>query len=545
MNILQKEKTSLFEDLTNTLVKEANIKKFSGSEPYETTGWAREANIPVSSPLNTSEVLLGLLFARNVIIHGKLSNDVAKCIKGGIEFLTRNQCASGGWTTSESDVATASGNIVTTALAIWALNEYELQFDRDSVEINNLLEKAYKYVTKCQVNQDTHYKFRIASNNRKVMASAYALLSFVNLAIYKENVKNGENLFIGITDKIKNLIFLLNQSHEDGRFTFFEQAICFIALKQIKKYGILSENSGSFETLFKRVEKTLCELDSNKAITPYKDTRDVRENGTESDFCYFTPCWLLISLDYCNSTYVPYKKDLLTAISQTFNFSNDRFGIVYQGREWIWAIAQVLMCLSIHSSTQRLEEFLNIGATANKNSVFLVYGRNSKMKKAMENILNALSLSVITYDNSNANTRATYDAVKDGISRTALSIVLLTGDDEGRCRKAFRTQNDKNVIHEMRYTRQPRLNVVFEAGYSFAYRENKNVILITVDGVRLFSDLDGINKILIQTDRGNISSESNIKFKKELVKNLTNCGCDLAENAIDIISGIPLPNNLQ
>lgn len=223
MNILQKEKTSLFEDLANTLVKEANTKKFSGSEPYETIGWAREANISVSSPLNTSEVLLGLLFARNVIIHGKLSNDVAKCIKGGIRFLMKNQCSSGGWTTSESDVATASGNIVTTTLAIWALNEYELQFDRDSVEINNLLEKAYKYVIKCQDNQDTHYKFRIASNNRKVMASTYALLSFVNLAIYKENVKNGENLFVGITDKIKNLIFYLIKVMKTGDSHFLNK----------------------------------------------------------------------------------------------------------------------------------------------------------------------------------------------------------------------------------------------------------------------------------------------------------------------------------
>ena len=53
------------------------------------------------------------------------------------------------------------------------------------------------------------------------------------------------------------------------------------------------------------------------------------------------------------------------------------------------------------------------------------------------------------------------------------------------------------------------MNVVFEAGYSFAHRMDKNVILIAENNIRLFSDIDGINRIIIQTDnRGNILPDS-------------------------------------
>lgn len=282
-------------------------------------------------------------------------------------------------------------------------------------------------------------------------------------------------------------------------------------------------------------------LDANLAVTPYNDTRDTRENGTQSNFCYFTPVWLLIALDYCYSTDVPYKVTLLKAIAKTFSVSDNRLSIVYEGREWIWAIAQVLMCLSIHSATQRLDEFLNIGNSCGENSVFVIYGRNTEFKSAVVTMLKALSLDVITYNNSNADTTGTYSAVKDGINKSSVSIVLLTGDDEGRCRKPYQIPADKNSVFETRITNQPRMNVVFEAGYSFAHRMDKNVILISENNIRLFSDIDGINRIIIQTDnRGNILPESASNFKKQLIENLISCGCDLPNDAEDIIRGIPL-----
>ena len=87
--------------------------------------------------------------------------------------------------------------------------------------------------------------------------------------------------------------------------------------------------------------------------------------------------------------------------------------------------------------------------------------------------------------------------------------MLLTGYDEGRCRKRYQIPADKNSVFETRITNQPRMNVVFEAGYSFAHRMDKNVILIAENNIRLFSDIDGINRIIIQTDnRGNILPDS-------------------------------------
>lgn len=346
--ILRHEKTRLFEDLAETLSNEANRKKTGGEEII---GWAREANISTSSVLNTSEVLLGLLFARNVLVHGKLSNEISHCIDGGIKFLLKNQCGTGGWTTSESEVKEASGNIVSTSLAIWALSEFELLFDRESKVIDEILEKAFGFIKNCQTGNEFNYRFRQASDKPKVMASAYALLAYVNLCIYRNNVQSGKKLFGGGVEKIENLIGLIDECVDGGKAKFFEQAICFIALKQIMKYDLDVKKNERVAALYKKIESTLRGLDEDLATEPFKDTRDTRENGTESDFCYFTPVWLLIAVDYCYSTDVPYKTVLLQAIANTFSVSNGRLSVKYEGREWIWAIAQVLMCLSIHSAT--------------------------------------------------------------------------------------------------------------------------------------------------------------------------------------------------
>ena len=541
-NLLEYEKNKLFEDLAEILVNEANRKVVvSANGTEEVIGWAREANLNISSVLNTGEVLLGLLFARNVIVHGKLSNMVSHSIHGGIKFLLNKQCNTGGWTTSESEVATASGNIVSSAIAVWAFSEFELFYNRDSVIISKALENAYEFISGCQNGEGCHYRFRHSSTQSKVMATAYALLSYVNLCIYKDCVPAGQVKFDGIIEKINNIVDLLNDSIDSGRVTFFEQAISFIALKQIIKYDLSVKQNDNVTRLYKKIETTMCELDANLAVMPYNDARDTRENGTQSNFCYFTPVWLLIALDYCYSTDVPYKITLLKAIAKTFSISNNRLSIIYEGREWIWAIAQVLMCLSIHSATQRLDEFLNIGNSCGENSVFVIYGRNSEFKSAIITMLKALSLDVITYNNSNADTTGTYGAVKDGINKSSVSIVLLTGDDEGRCRKQYQIPADKNSVFETRITNQPRMNVVFEAGYSFAHRMDKNVILIAENNIRLFSDIDGINRIIIQTDsRGNILPDSAANLKKQLIENLINCGCDLPSDAEDVIRGIPL-----
>lgn len=541
-DLLHYEKTKFFEDLAETLVKESNrkvIKANDGEE--EIIGWAREANLNISSVLNTSEVLLGLLFARNVLVHGSLSNEVSHCIDGGVKFLLNNQCATGGWTTSESEVASASGNLVTTALAVWALSEFELLFDRDSKIIDDTLEKSFSFIKSCQISEEFNYRFRPSSKQPKVMATAYAMLAYVSLCIYRNNVPKGRMLFNDIDNRIENIIDLIGESITNGKAKFFELAICFIALKQIMKHDLKIKKNEKVASLYKNIERILRDLDEELVTAPYKDTRDTRENGTESDFCYFTPVWLLIALDYCYSTDVPYKSVLLQSIAKTFTVSNNRLSIIYEGREWIWAIAQVLMCLSIHSATQKLDEFLNIENSCDENSVFVIYGRNNEFKNSLITLLRALSLNVNTYNNSNADTRGTYGAVKEGINTSAVSIVLMTGDDEGRCRKPYQIPADQSSNFETRFTRQPRMNVVFEAGYSFAHRQDKKVILIVENNIRLFSDIDGINRIIIQTDnKGNILPESAISLKKQLIENLKNCGCDLPEDAEGIIQGIPL-----
>lgn len=288
-----------------------------------------------------------------------------------------------------------------------------------------------------------------------------------------------------------------------------------------------------------RISKTLTE---NDYLDRHCDVRYIRENGEKTDFYYFTPIWILSAISYGVITSVPYKDHLINSIvNKYFCVKDDRFHILIGDREWTWATAQILMAFSMYGTTQSVGDFLNLEEERDQRTAFIVYGRNISFKSSIETCLNAIGIKPIAFDNNGGNIQSSLDAVINGMKKTAISLVLLTGDDVGKCRGKYFLNNDRTKNYEKKLTPQPRMNVVFEAGYSYALRNNQNTIVITTNNVRPFTDLDGINKLVIDVDRrGNAEKDSLPEFKRKLVNVLNSCGCNLTSDAEEILKNIPI-----
>jgi predicted nucleotide-binding protein len=133
--------------------------------------------------------------------------------------------------------------------------------------------------------------------------------------------------------------------------------------------------------------------------------------------------------------------------------------------------------------------------------VFLVHGRESKAREDLTALLKAFDLKVIEWREASAHagggTPYTGDIVAAGMELADAVVVLLTPDDIGYVRPAFRM--DADGPHELEPTGQARLNVIFEAGMAVA-RDRKRVVLVQVGQVRKMSDIDGLNIIQLLND---------------------------------------------
>ncbi len=523
-------KNKFYEDLAKSLIDAKNNYQ-DGS-----IGWAREANLSASSPMNTSEVLLGLLFSSNIITQGSLSKDIRDCVKGGAKYLIKTQCESGGWTTSESvDDKNAQGNIMTTATAIWSIIEYLILHD-DLTTVEDCLEKSFQFIKACKLSESI-YKFRPVSDKYSIMSTLYALMGLVNLNMYFFEKKDSQ-VVQEIIDMVDNII----KNLQIDKCSSFEIVFLMLVLKKMSRFDKKIKYCPEYKDVLNRVQIISQNLEEKDYTQTYCDIRYIRENGEKTEFFYFTPAWVLSSVCYGISTFVPYKDQLIGNIVNEYFFIEDEIiKIKVHKREWTWATAQILMAFSMYGTTQSIGDFLNLEEERDSRSAFIVYGRNLKFKNSIEACLRAIGIKPKSYQNDGADARSTFEAVYHGMNETAISIVLLTGDDEGKCNSKYLLDNDKTKPYEKKITPQPRMNVVFEAGYSYALRNNKNTIIITTNVVRPFTDLDGVNKIVLDLDKkGNPIPSSVSAFKNKLVQNLNNCGCKLSNEAIDILKEMPI-----
>jgi len=138
----------------------------------------------------------------------------------------------------------------------------------------------------------------------------------------------------------------------------------------------------------------------------------------------------------------------------------------------------------------------NVKVSSDKEVVFVVHGRNEKLKESMFDFLRAIGLNPLEWSKIKAEAmRETEQGapyvgaiVNEAFKQAQGIIVLLSGDDMARLREEFLTDGDP--AYESELMPQARPNVLFEGGMAMGI-SLKKTIWVEVGRVRPFSDIFG------------------------------------------------------
>jgi len=180
------------------------------------------------------------------------------------------------------------------------------------------------------------------------------------------------------------------------------------------------------------------------------------------------------------------------------------------------------------SITIPLEEKVTIPKAPKSTSsktVFVVHGRNDKLRESMFNFLRALGLNPLEWSQAIQATKKPSPYIGE-ILDTAFKlaqaiIVIFSGDDEARLREEFLGQNEPP--HEKELTPQARPNVIFEAGMAIGRNESRT-ILVQVGKLRPISDIAG---------RHITHLDNSPQKSQELVTKLSSAGCEVDTSGTD------------
>ncbi len=161
-------------------------------------------------------------------------------------------------------------------------------------------------------------------------------------------------------------------------------------------------------------------------------------------------------------------------------------------------------------------------------SVFVVHGRNERLRKDFFRFLRAIGLNPIEWRKAIQLTgkASPYVAeILDAAFREAVAVVvLLTADDEAKLKRELQKPSDRG--YEKKLTGQARPNVLFEAGMAFG-RNPEATVLVQIGDVRPFSDIAGRHVAHLSN-----SPDS----RNELVVKLANAGCNVETSGSDWLS---------
>jgi predicted nucleotide-binding protein len=156
--------------------------------------------------------------------------------------------------------------------------------------------------------------------------------------------------------------------------------------------------------------------------------------------------------------------------------------------------------------------------------VFVIYGRNEKLREAMFAFLRAVNLAPMEWGqvlfSATESSPNIGEAIFKAFDKAQAWVVLLSGDDLARL-GSIHVKHDDDA-EERTLTPQARPNVVFEAGMAFG-RLPGNVVLTRLGRVRKISDILG---------RYTVSLNNSIPSRQLLAERLMKAGCavDLTGN---------------
>jgi predicted nucleotide-binding protein len=157
--------------------------------------------------------------------------------------------------------------------------------------------------------------------------------------------------------------------------------------------------------------------------------------------------------------------------------------------------------------------------TLDPRAVFVVYGRNTEVNRAMFSFLRSLNLNPLEWNDliqlTGQGSPYIGKVLDVGFKVAQAAIVLFTPDDEAQLRQQYRSKNEQS--YEVTLTPQPRPNVILEAGMSLGFAPEKT-ILVEFGNLRPISDLLGRHLIRMNNSDG---------MRTALMHRLKTAGCDV------------------
>lgn len=499
-------KYKFFSKLVNFLVEGQTIAGGWGNEP----GPRKEAN-----PLNTSEVLLGLILASDHLVNINSPSNLKISIEKGIKYLIQTQLSSGGWSTGGAYLVkqiTAQGNIVSTCISLWAIIEYLKRYPV-SEELENVVKKGYFFVCNCIEMDNCIYSPNLKSVS--TVAAAYCLLA---LCIISESSLIKDNLI----DKISQVVNIIKCDFtEDIECKEVIALLSFIAIKLLNNKIELIKHISVF---YKSLEKYIKNLNVDVITSTVIEKQVVREIGkAKRDFNHYMPFWYSIALlRYPNVMKTEQLAYAFYKLNENIDMEEDG-GVILGGKGLTWTTGQTLMAYCYYFDTIDVDKILKLEGfnMADCKNVFVVYGRNLNFKSKIFEYLRLIGLNPLEWESIIPyGAPFTFNVVENGLKQARACLILLTGDDEAKCIDEYILPNDAD--YEKKLTPQPRLNVVFEAGMAFTLYKERTII-VKLGGQRNFSDIDGMNYINLN----NIYDANDGVFKTQLNNRLRKCGCEI------------------
>jgi predicted nucleotide-binding protein len=168
---------------------------------------------------------------------------------------------------------------------------------------------------------------------------------------------------------------------------------------------------------------------------------------------------------------------------------------------------------------------IKVMTTNNGNKVFVVHGRNLRLRDGMFTFLRSVGLEPIEWAEAVMMTgkASPYigEILETAFSKAQAIVVLLSGDDEARLRDELRGASE--AAYETDLTPQARPNVLFEAGMAMAYSPDRTV-LVEFGQLRPFSDVAG---------RHSVKMDGSSKKRQELAQRLQQAGCSVKMSGTD------------
>lgn len=156
------------------------------------------------------------------------------------------------------------------------------------------------------------------------------------------------------------------------------------------------------------------------------------------------------------------------------------------------------------------------GDTMN-NMVFVIHGRNTKLRKAMFAFLRSIGLQPIEWEQALLMTGNPSPYISDvldvAFGHAQAIIAMHSPDDEGRLKDEYHSDNEKD--YEVNLTSQARQNVVFETGMAFG-RNPERTVIVEFGDLRPYSDIAG---------RHTVRFRDSVAARQTLAQKLKMAGC--------------------